>query len=85
MARSTKAKEEIPSSIATRDVPTGDALVRQDAAPDAFMIASQEIDTLYQRIKDGDASAVVELRSLSTALRLKMALVNFKQALAAKG
>jgi hypothetical protein len=82
MVRSPKSKESVSSGFAASETSPINSLAERSVAPDAFSIASHEIDELYQRIKDGDGSAVVELRSLSMALRLKMALINFKQSLA---
>ncbi len=85
MAKGKKSRKNVPASITENRVYPGDAIETRDSAPDSFTIANNEIDGLYQRIKEGDGSAVGILRSLSTALRLKIALVKFKKSLAIKG
>jgi len=87
MAKGKKSRKNVPASITENGVYPGDSIETRarDSAPDAFTVANIEIDGLYQRIKEGDGSAVGILRSLSTALRLKIALVKFKKSLAIKG
>lgn len=51
---------------------------------DSFSRVNREIDTLYQRIKDGDTSAIAELRALNMAVRLKITLADFKEKMAGR-
>jgi hypothetical protein len=91
MARTRKAENRVPEPTASVESPIGavvtapevasTTLAASDDKSDAFSVANREIDTLYQRVKEEGAPAIVVLRALNTVLTLKMRLITFRQSL----